>query len=82
MPESVDTDLETIKQKAIEEIASFAGNDGIKAEKEPIAFGLNSLKLMFVMDESKGSTEELEKIIAQIDQVESVECIDVRRAVG
>ena len=34
------------------------------------------------MDESKGSTEELENKIKLIDNVNSVETVDVRRAIG
>ena len=48
----------------------------------PIAFGLKALDILFVMDEAKGSTEELEKTVSQIEGVESVEVPDVRRAVG
>ena len=43
---------------------------------------LNALKIIFVSDEAKGGTEELEKDIETIDGVNSVEVIDVRRALG
>jgi translation elongation factor EF-1beta len=38
--------------------------------------------MIFVMDEAKGSPEPLEKDIAKIKGVQSVEVIDVRRAIG
>jgi len=82
MPESPETDLSLIQSKAEEEIKAFSGETEIKAEIEPIAFGLNALKLLFVMAEDKGSTEELENKIKSIDHVNSVETIDVRRAIG
>jgi len=66
------------KQKIID----FSQTQEIKTEQEPIAFGLNALKIMFVMDESKGSTEALEENIKKIDGVNSVETVDVRRAIG
>ncbi|MCH8003442.1 MAG: elongation factor 1-beta [Nanoarchaeota archaeon] len=82
MPESPETDLSLIQNKAEEEIKKFAGDTEIKAEQEPIAFGLKALKIIFVMDESKGSIETLEESIKKIDGVNSVEVVDVRRAIG
>ena len=82
MPESPDTDLSKITEEAKAKITSFAGEGDMKTEEEPIAFGLKALKILFVMDESKGSTEELEKDISSLDGVNSVEVVDVRRAVG
>lgn len=82
MPESPETDLKEIEEKAKILIQNFTGEDQIKTEIEPIAFGLRALKLTFVMDESIGSTEELENEIKEIKEVSSVEVVDVRRAVG
>ena len=82
MPKRPDSDISLIERKAKEEIKKFAGNTEIKSEQEPIAFGLKALKILFVMDESKGSTEELENKIKQIKAVNSVEAVDVRRAIG
>jgi len=82
MPESPETDLSSIQKKAEQEIKNFVGETEIKAEQEPIAFGLIALKLLFVMDEEKGSTEELEIKIKSMEGVNSVETVDVRRAIG
>jgi len=82
MPESPEIDLSAIEEEAKKKIAAFAGEGDVKAEQEPIAFGLKALKILFVMDESKGSTEELEKDIAGVEGVNSVEVVDVRRAIG
>jgi|TARA_B100001971_G_C18142200_1_gene510993 elongation factor 1-beta len=82
MPASPEADLSLIQTKAEEEIKAFSGETEIKAEIEPIAFGLKALKLLFVMDEDKGSTEELENNIKNIESVNSAETVDVRRAVG
>ena len=81
MPLSPEVDLTPIEGKAKEVISAFGGEVG-KVIIEPIAFGLKALNLLFVMDESKGSTEELEAQISQIEGVNSVECTDVRRAIG
>jgi elongation factor 1-beta len=82
MPKSPDTDLDKIEKQAVQMIIAYAGDGDRKKEIEPIAFGLNALKLIFVMDEKKGSPESLEKDIAKIKGVNSVEIIDVRRAIG
>ena len=81
MPESPDVDLKEIETAATLEVKAFGGEVG-KVEIEPIAFGLKALKLFFVMDEAKGSTESMENLVAKIPGVQSVEVIDVRRAIG
>ena len=80
MPESPETDLKAIEEKG-KEIISKVGEVG-KVEEEPIAFGLKALKLIFVMDEDKGSTEPIEQEIAALEGVNSAEAVDVRRALG
>ncbi len=81
MPDGPNADLKKIENSSKEKITKFGGEVG-KVEIEPIAFGLNAIKLFFVMDESKGSTESLEDEILGIHGVNSVEILDVRRAIG
>ena len=81
MPESPEVDLTEIEVIGKQKIADFGGEVG-KVEIEPIAFGLNALKLIFVMDESKGATDQLEADIEAIKGVNSVEITDVRRTIG
>lgn len=81
MPESLDANLDALRQQATKKIEEFGGAIG-KAEIEPVAFGLKAVRLFFVMDEEIGSTEDLEKDIQTIDGVRSVEVTDVRRAIG
>lgn len=80
MPESPDVDLDSVSERATK-LINEVGEVG-KQEIEPIAFGLKALKLLFVMDENKGSTDELEAKVAELEGVNSAEVIDVRRAVG
>jgi elongation factor 1-beta len=82
MPKSPETDLSKVEEEAKAKITAFAGEGDMKTEQEPIAFGLKALKILFVMDESKGSTEELEKDVSSIEGVNSVDVVDVRRAIG
>ena len=81
MPGSVESDLKSIEEKVNREISDFYGDVG-KIEEDPIAFGLKALKFIFTMDESCGSTDELEDKIREIPDVQSVEVTDVRRAIG
>jgi len=82
MPESPEVDLNKIQEEAKSKITDFAGSGDMKVEEKPIAFGLKALNIIFVMDESKGSTEPLEESISEIEGVQSVETTDVRRAIG
>ena len=81
MPVSPEADLAKIEEVAKKLISEHGAEVG-KVEIEPVAFGLKAVNLIFVMDESKGSTDELEEKVQAIDQVQSVEVTDVGRAVG
>ena len=86
MPDSPDTNLKELENKVLASIKNFCVEKGkdldYKTIIEPIAFGLKSLNVTFVMDEAKGSTESLEKEIGTFEDVASVEVTDVRRAIG
>ena len=82
MPISPNVDLTKLEVQVKDKIKTFSGETQTKTEIEPIAFGLNALKIIFVMDESRGSTEPLEKEIETIKNVNSVTVTDVRRALG
>ncbi len=82
MPESPEVDLSKVTEEAQAKIVEFAGEGDTKTEEEPLAFGLKALKIIFIMDESKGSTEPIEDAVADLNGVQSVEVTDVRRAVG
>jgi elongation factor 1-beta len=82
MPDSPKEDLARIEKEARRLISSWTGRDDAQKEIEPVAYGLNALKILFVMDEQKGSTENLENEVAKISGVSSVDITDVRRAIG
>jgi len=85
MPESPEVDLNAIKDKVQSILREFTGRDDPveqKVEIEPIAFGLKALKIIFTMDEAKGSPDVLEEKITSIEGVRSFEVTDVRRAIG
>jgi elongation factor 1-beta len=82
MPESPEQDLNSIEKKALKLITEFSDDRQKKVEIIPIAFGLESINITFLMDEKKGGTEELEKKISDIAGVQSVELTDIRRIIG
>lgn len=85
MPESPETDLEAVREEVQEVIKEFTGRREEGEQKvsiEPVAFGLRALKIIFTMDESLGSPDQLEEKIIKIKGVQSFEVTDVRRAIG
>lgn len=80
MPVSPDTDLKKIQ----EEIKNILEENNVKNpqfEEKPIAFGLNALIFLFGWPEEK-PLEELEKNFKKVENVNSVEVVDIRRAIG
>jgi len=81
MPDSPEADLDAIQANADKIIKEFGSEIG-KVEIEPIAFGLKAIKLYLVLEEGKGSPDDLEENLRAMDHVNSAETIDVRRALG
>jgi elongation factor 1-beta len=82
MPSSPEVDLNALQEEVKKHILEFAGEGEIKVTEEPVAFGLKSLNIIFIMDESLGSPDALEETIKGVEGVQSVEVTDVRRAIG
>ena len=80
MPEDLEVDLKELEK----EITNFLNKHGEvgRVEREKIAFGLEALIVIFIRDESKGSTDFIEDNMRNIDGVQSVDVIDVRRTIG
>jgi translation elongation factor aEF-1 beta len=82
MPEDPSVDLKKIESHALKDIEHYAGKGDTKVVIEPIAFGLNAIIITFIVDEKLGGPEPIEKELEKIPGVNSVETIDVRRAIG
>ena len=80
MPEDIEVDLDKLEKES-KELLNKYGDVG-RVEREKIAFGLEAIILIFIMDESKGSTDFIEDNMRNLDGVQSVEVTDVRRAIG
>jgi translation elongation factor aEF-1 beta len=79
MPDSPENNLKNIEKKAVKEIEGFGGRVG-KIEQEPVAFGIKSLNIFFFLDENKSNLDPLEEKLRELDNVQSAEVVDVRRA--
>jgi translation elongation factor aEF-1 beta len=77
MPSSPDTNLEEIKNKT-KKIVETHGGINRTYEEEPIAFGLKAVIAFFQWPEEK-NLEEIEEKIGKIENVNSVQIIDMRK---
>lgn len=78
MPSSPSTNLEKIKENARKTIEKEGGKGSMFSE-EPIAFGLKAVIVTFIYPEEK-EIESLENNLTKIKDVNSVQIIDMRRA--
>ncbi|MBS1267028.1 MAG: Elongation factor 1-beta [Candidatus Woesearchaeota archaeon] len=81
MPASPEIDLDKLQSQIKEKISAADGEVG-KVDIQPVAFGLKSLSIFFVREESKGSVDDLEQEVEAMENVASAEVTDVRRAIG
>ena len=80
MPTSPEVNLEEIKEKAKIIVEQKSGKN-CKFEEEPIAFGLKAIIVFFAWPEEL-ELEELEEELKKIENVNSVQVVDMRRAFG
>ena len=80
MPTSPDVNLDEIQESA-KKVVEENGGDRVNFKTEPIAFGLNAVIINFALDESK-SIDDIENPLKEIENVNSAEVIDFRRAFG
>jgi elongation factor 1-beta len=77
MPTSVDIDLDELAEEikvSIPETASLQDTD-----TEEVAFGLESLKILITIPDSKGGTDLIESELLNLEDVESVSVESVTR---
>lgn len=53
----------------------------IRHQSEPIAFGLEALRMVVVIPEEAGGTETLEQVISGIKEVSQVDVLSVSRVI-
>ena len=77
LPDSPERDLNELKKK-IEEIIKEGEGKLYKESIEPIAFGINAMVFVYMIDESKG-TEEIENKIKGLEGIGDVNISDMTR---
>lgn len=80
MPINPEVDLKKIEEKAKEIVTGF-GQKVLKTEIQPVAFGLNALLIILSWPDDK-APDELEEKMKAIENVNSAEIVDVRKAIG
>ena len=81
MPSSPEENLKEIKDKAELIIKKNKGRK-ISFEEQPIAFGLKAIIAGFEQDENEGELDPIENALNKIENISSVQIIDMRRAFG
>ena len=74
MPADADVDISKVESEIKSKIKIK------EIEKEPIAFGLNALKVTTVVEDSEGAADKVESELRSIDGVGEVEVTSVSRA--
>lgn len=77
MPVSVETDMEKLAQSIspiVNKVGELKGTEII-----PVAFGLNALEAVLLLDDSKGGISEIESKIKKLEGVLEVSVIDLNR---
>ena len=74
MPEGVETSLESIEESLKKDIAPQ------RMKRVPIAFGLNSIEIIKLVEEKEGELERVTDIIRKINGVREVEVKSATRS--
>jgi len=80
LPTSPETDLEDLK-RTVKSLVEKLGGKNCSFEEEAIAFGLRAIIAFFAWPEEL-ELEELENTLQKIEEVSSLQIIDMRRALG
>ena len=83
MPESPDSDFDSIKDKALEIAKQFGSKGEMQSKIEPLAFGLKQI-LVYAMFEMNDDTDfdQISGEMAKIEDVSTAEVINMDLAMG
>ncbi len=77
MPDSADVNLSELQDKVAETSRSVAKLQGM--QEKPIAFGVSAILIRVILEDKEGGPDEIEKALADIQGVQSVEVMDMSR---
>lgn len=81
MPSSPEVDFEKLKDEVKSVVEANKGAK-VEFEEEPVAFGLKALIVGFEQNEEEGGLDPIEESLKNIEDVSSVQVVDMRRAFG
>jgi elongation factor 1-beta len=74
MPESVEVDLDSLEKKVKEKI------NPQRIQRIPIAFGLNAIQIVKLVEEKEGEMDRITNQIKKINGVNEVEVVTLTRS--
>ena len=74
MPDSVEVDLDSLEKKIKEEIKPQ------RVQRVPIAFGLNAIQIVKVVEEKEGEMDRITDQMKKINGVKEVEVVGLTRS--
>jgi elongation factor 1-beta len=78
LPDDAEVGVE-VMEKGIEELAVEQGFEVLDTRVEEVAFGIKALKILLSMEEREGILDEVERGIANVENVGSMEAVRVTR---
>ena len=75
MPTGVEVDLEKMKENVKKALPAEV--DLNKIDEKPIAFGLVALEVSVILDDKSGGGDEVERILSEVEDVNSVDLVDM-----
>jgi translation elongation factor aEF-1 beta len=82
MPAGLEVDLNVLQKACETKIRKFGAKVIHSVNQEHVAFGLKALVFVFLLDEANSNIDILEANIKELKDAQSVQVIDVRRAIG
>ena len=73
LPKSAEVDIERLKERIEKEIMPE------KIEVEPIAFGLNAIKISKIIEDREGELENLESKVKSIEDIGEYDIVSITR---
>ena len=75
LPEGLEVDLDAILDGIVKALPQFARMKA--SEKKPVAFGLQALHVLIVLEDREGGAEQIESAMGDVPGVQSVEIVEM-----
>ena len=75
LPEGLDVNLDAVLDAIAKALPQFAKMKA--SEKKPLAFGLQALHVLVVLEDREGGAEQIESAMGDVPGVQSVEIVEM-----